>query len=408
MKIRIFLIAFLGFLSFNSFSQISFENGYFINNSDEKINVLIRDLDWKNNPSVFEYKISEEAPVQKSEINEIKEFGVPENFRFIRATVDIDRSGEALINLTEDRNPAFQEETLFLEVLVDGKASLYGYKDGTLKRYFYRISDSPINQLIYKSYVVDYGKKIAENNTFRQQLSQDLNCESEPGNQFRNVDYNKNGLKKVFINFNECTNSEYAVFEQQQKRDIFNLSLRPGLNFSSLEVKNMEDPARNTDFGSQMNFRFGIELEFILPYNKNKWGIIIEPTYHNFTAEKTVETDKIFGGSLTSEVDYESIEFPIGIRHYFFLSENSKIFADVTYIIEHANDSNITFTWYNGTLQEIIEIKPRPNVGFGLGFKFNEYSLSARYQTTRNVIGNYTFWDANYESFSVILGYSLF
>ena len=38
-----------------SFGQIKYEKGYFINNENKKIECLIKNKDWKNNPSEFSY-----------------------------------------------------------------------------------------------------------------------------------------------------------------------------------------------------------------------------------------------------------------------------------------------------------------------------------------------------------------
>ena len=65
-------------LSFNCYSQISFEKGYYINNSYQKTNCLIKNIDWKNNPT--------------------------------------DRSSEIMDDLNNDKNPTFKEEKLFLKV----------------------------------------------------------------------------------------------------------------------------------------------------------------------------------------------------------------------------------------------------------------------------------------------------
>ena len=51
------------FLSFNTFSQVTFEPGYIIDNSGQKTICLIKNNDWKNNPESFDYKINEAATV---------------------------------------------------------------------------------------------------------------------------------------------------------------------------------------------------------------------------------------------------------------------------------------------------------------------------------------------------------
>ena len=45
----------------NCFAQISFEKGYFINNANQKTNCLIKNQDWKDNPTEFEYKLDENS-----------------------------------------------------------------------------------------------------------------------------------------------------------------------------------------------------------------------------------------------------------------------------------------------------------------------------------------------------------
>ena len=46
-------------LATNCCAQISFEKGYYIDNSNQKVDCLIKNVDWKNNPTSFEYKLSD-------------------------------------------------------------------------------------------------------------------------------------------------------------------------------------------------------------------------------------------------------------------------------------------------------------------------------------------------------------
>ena len=40
-------------------AQTKFEKGYFVDNSGQRTEVLIKNLDWKNNPTEFEFKKNE-------------------------------------------------------------------------------------------------------------------------------------------------------------------------------------------------------------------------------------------------------------------------------------------------------------------------------------------------------------
>lgn len=107
------LFAFITVLSFNCYSQISFEKGYYINNANQKTDCLIRNIDWRNNPTEFEYILSGENEAKKANIKSVKEFGIYNISKYIRGTVNIDRSGESVNNLSKDKNPVFNQEELF-------------------------------------------------------------------------------------------------------------------------------------------------------------------------------------------------------------------------------------------------------------------------------------------------------
>ncbi|MCG2431601.1 PorT family protein [Aequorivita xiaoshiensis] len=383
-------------LSFNCYSQISFEKGYYIDNSNQKTNCLIKNIDWKNNPTEFEYKLSENSESKKASIKLIKEFGIDNVSKYIRSNVNIDRSSEKFNQLSNHRKPIFKEEELFLKVLVEGKANLYLFEDGNLIRYFYNTEDTVIEQLVFKSYKTS-NYKIGKNNSFKNQLWNNLKCPDFKISKVENLDYQKNDLIKFFVEYNECNGEKSIIYEKKQKKDLFNLSIRPGFNSSSLSIQNSVSSSRDTDFDNEIGFRFGIEAEFIMPFNANKWSLIIEPTYQYFKSEKEINKQTVIA-------DYKSIEIPVGIRHYFFLSENSKIFINGSYILDLSSNSIIDFS------SEVdLEINTRNNLAFGMGYKYNDkYSLELRYQTSREILGDYIAWSSDYNTLSVIFGYSLF
>jgi hypothetical protein len=68
MKYNLLFALLLLILSYTSRAQIGFEDGYFINDSDEKVQCLIRNRDWKKNPTGFEYKLTTDSEVQTADI----------------------------------------------------------------------------------------------------------------------------------------------------------------------------------------------------------------------------------------------------------------------------------------------------------------------------------------------------
>ncbi len=396
---KYFLVLLVIVVSFNCYSQISFEKGYYIDNNSQKINCLIKNVDWKNNPTEFKYKLFEGGEIKKATIKLVKEFGIYNISKYVRSVVNIDRTGK---NLNYEKAPIFKQEKLFLKVLVEGKANLYQYVDNNLRRYFYNKDNSKIEQLIFKSYKITENT-IAQNNRFRQQLWGNLQCPNFKMNKIANMKYRKNNLVRFFTQYNEYYNNEFINFESKQKRDLFDLNIRPRLNSSSLAIENFHFSYGDTNFGNKISLAIGMEAEFIFPFNKNKWAIIIEPTYQNFKSKKTSKLSN--GKVLAVNVNYSSIEVPVGGRYYFFLNNTSKIFLNASYIFDLSLKSSIEFNKYFN----LLKIKTRNNVALGIGYKYSDkYSLEIRYQTDRRMLENHIAWSSKYKTMSIIFGYSLF
>lgn len=365
-------------------------------------------MDWANNPTQFEFKTNETDDAVKITLKSAKEFGIDNVSKFIRKTVNMDRSGENMNNLSRENNPIFEKEELFLKVLVEGKASLFQYVEGNLRRYFYSKDDSDIEQLIFKRYRISRSE-IGSNNRFQQQLWTDLKCEDFKISRIEKLGYKKAPLVQYFIDYNSCNNYDYINYEENRGGNSFHLTVRPQLTTSSLTIQNSAESSINTDFGNKIGFGFGLEAEYVLPFNKNKWSVFVEPTYQSFKSENTRNVSSVSGGVLVANIDYNFIEVPVGARHYFFLNDKSKIFINASYVINIALTKTVEFNRKDGSNLSSLEIKPANNFAFGLGYKFNnKYSAEFRYQTTREIFDNYIYWNSEYKTMSVILGYTIF
>lgn len=186
---RTLSIAILLISYFNSYSQITFEKGYFINNEGVKTECLIKNIDWDNNPKKIQYKTTEDSESKIADLKEINEFQVS-NLKYKKYVVDIDTSSNRTGELSESRNPHFKKDTLLIKVLIEGKANLYQYKDNSKIRYFYEIDSSGVQQLVYKRYNLKFDK-IAENKSYKQQLLNNLKCESLTNKDVKSVGYKK-------------------------------------------------------------------------------------------------------------------------------------------------------------------------------------------------------------------------
>jgi len=201
---------------------------------------------------------------------------------------------------------------------------------------------------------------------------------------------------------------QVETIEVKEKVDRFNLSIRPGLKRSALAIDNPFLGAAY-DFGSKIGFRIGVEAEFVLPYNKNKWAIILEPSYQSFNVDLSEEDNGVSGGIRNTSLDYTSIEIPLGLRHYFFLNNDSKIFLTASLIFDLSFNSSVVFTRADNSEINTLDLETRNNIGLGVGYQFlQRYHVELRYQTNREVLGSFLLWNSDYESASVIFGYTIF
>ena len=371
MKLRI-LFATILFSTVSVISQTNFEPGYLIKTNGTKVECLIKNEDWKGSPTTFIYKM--------------------------------DENGETNIgSLDNVSNPNMKEETLYLKTLVEGKASLYFTLKDNTPRYFYSNDGGEIEQLIYKRYLVTR-TKMGNNERYKQQLATDLICNDLTEKNYADVQYKTNSLVNMFTKYNTCENSESVVYSKNTNKAKFNLSFRPGVTFTSLSIHRRGDEQIN--FDSNTGIRIGLEAEYILPFNNGKWSVFIEPTYRNYKAE----TEFLYVDMITFQrytlitAEYNSIELPLGMRHYMFLNEDAAFFIDAAVLMDITTlDSKITSSEESSY---DLNVSADSALAFGVGFRYkNKYSVQARYHSARQLL-NYENIKSAYNSFAIVAGYN--
>ncbi|MGO3182094.1 MAG: outer membrane beta-barrel protein [Aequorivita sp.] len=385
-------------------AQTDYEAGYIIKTNGQRIDCLIKNEDWKGSPNTFNYKLDENGEIKTGNVSNIKEFGSGENFKYIVATLPVEQSSDKVGDLTVDRNPIFKEETRFLKILVEGNATLYYMLKNNDNRFFYKLNDGDIEQLIYKRYITN-NKRIGENNRYKQQLATDIVCSTQQNTNLDKLAYKLKSLTNQFKKYNDCLDSEAVVYEKNDFKYGFNLSIRPGVTFGSASIQKSGE--ERIDFDSKTGFRIGLEAEYIFPFHNGKWAIFMEPTYRNYTAEKEKSINNDFPTMQNTSqitVEYNSIEIPVGARFYMFLNKDAAIFLNAAVLFDVSTlDSSISST--NSSAYN-LDFKTDATSAFGAGFKFkNKYSLEARYHASRNII-NYNTASASFQSFSLIAGYN--
>ena len=388
-------------------AQISFQAGHYIAEDDKQLNGLIKNQDWRFNPSYIEFKPSGESETSQVDIEEIREFVIYDASKYIKSNVRIDRSSPLIKRLSDTRQAEFTNEQLLLKVLIEGDASLYEYRDKNITRFFYKKGKSNIEQLVYKKYKTRENN-IGVNNRYKQQIENDLECRKKNLCDLSKLEYRRKRLIRHFVEYNECVRADYVNYAQAKNTDFINLSLRPRIRNSSLYIDKTSSPDYSSDVGSELSLGFGIEIECPLPFNNRKWAILIEGVYQKYKSEHLAEgIQNVSGGKLISIVDYESIEIPVGFRHYFFLSPSARAFLNASYTFDVNFPSTIVYNRADNSNFRTLDINSLYNLAFGAGYKLNKLSLELRYQMNRELLNFAVISSTNYNTLELIFGYEI-
>lgn len=413
MTLKLHLFSLMLVISTFANSQIRFEKGYLITNQNGRMECLIKNKDWQNNPSEFEYIKEGETNIQIGNVNNIKEFCIEGFEKYRSFDVDIDTSGTQLSNLSHKRNPLWSHKRLFLKEIVKGKASLFKYVSDEYTRFFFTINDSIATQLVYKEYYtnefdggfVDAGREkiYTKNNDFRQQLLSNVSCENSTTSTVKNLRYSQKDLINYFNKYNTCNGETVRVEKKSYSRQFMSFRLRGGAALYSSEISN-PDIDKSAEFKQSLGSLFGVEAEYILPFNKNKWAINLQSTYSSFETSGTC-----IEGNIT--LDYQVVDINFGIKNYYYLTNNWKLFANLGLNVPISNfSSDITYINSSnyGGVQYSKEIESSITGFLGIGCEHKRLSFEIRYNTTNDLLLNYLMIDAPTKSLFFTIGYQIF
>ena len=372
------------------YAQNTFQPGYYISNSGIKTTCLIRNIAWKDCPVKFTVMANEGAEPVELSIGEVSEFCVNDMYKFRRYEVQMDRSATIIDKLSTQREPEWHKETVYLRILVEGKLNLMEYEDGNFKKFFYSAGDhAHAEQLLYKEYVEN--GVIKENSRFRQQLYNMMNDKYSEQKRFTGLLYKKDRLVTLFTDYNGDTGTNIS---SRQNKGRLNLRVTAEARIVTYTVTSRTQSFATFDLDKKTTVIPGVEAEFILPFNNRKWSVFINPSYQK------LETGGKSSAGTPVTVDYTALELPMGARHYFFLSPNSRIYIEAAYVLAKTLGKPVMRMGTNE-----MELVNGSNFALAGGFAFKDFTLGIRYNFSRG-LSNYQFWSMDYKGVGLVAGYT--
>jgi hypothetical protein len=388
-------------------AQVQYEKGYFLDNTNTKTECFIKNIDWRNSPKEFSYKLDQNSTAKTVSIDDVSKFEIYDISIYLRATVAIAENTTASNKLDFSDKLKLKDEQVFLKLLVEGSSNLYLYKNANTLHYYYQLNDDTPKILEYKEYINE-NNQVVNNNNYKSQLWTNLKCNSISMNEIKDLKYREKDMINFMSTYNTCMNDLTYTFKDKKRDNVFNVSIRPGIDFSSANIDtpgNNSGLIRDLDFDQESSFRIGIELEYVLPINNNKWSLIMEPTYHSYSTETNYNSTptSTINRPKSASVEYSHLELPFGVRHYSFLNANSRLFANASFILNIPFDASVDFNALN------YEIDTNSNIALGFGYSYKyKYSVEARLFTSRDLLDKFTTVSSTFNNFSLIFGYTIF
>jgi len=395
-------------LFFNSLlSQELFEKGYFISNNNSRTECFIKNIDWKNNPVTFKYKMTEVSEVKEGSIASVMEFSVTNKIKFIRANVDMDMSPSNMSNLGMTSEPEWEKSKIFLRVLMEGNGNLFYYESGNLRRYFYSIEKGELLQLVHKKYLSNDNRSTLYNNGFRQQLfSSFFGCRSLGIENFENLSYKREPLVKVFEKYNNCVSGESSTYvdENLEAKNKFIVKVKTGFYSSDYKFIRTTTSIPDVVFNPKYGIRLGIEGELILPFNNDKWGVFfaVEKNLsqsNNTTINSSVST----ASSQEVKLIYNSIEYMMGFNHYIKLNDSSKLYLRLGYLLDYHSQISLDYE----SSSDLNTNAKTGNIFGGFGYEYKKFGIEFKTNFGKKLFGEYAFVKDELNEFNVMLTYSL-
>lgn len=370
-----FILLFL-LLPISVFCQTSFTKGYVIDNEGNRIDCFLMNRRIENKGEGYTIKFDEKQQQEKINLMKYKEFGIPGKIKFVRSKIRLDVSDDRIKALKDTLNHSvIQEGDAYLQELIGSDmAALYYFFYQGKEYFFFRVEDSGITLLVHKKYKLvlmnDRTTQVLLDDRYKQQLTEYLPCSKN----VKSLSYTRNSLMKYFKAYHEEKRIP-TILDQNLDKGIFSAEIAATLNEHMLSID--DGNSELMAFERSPSFGFGAGIEYMFPFNRNKFGLYAECSYASFKSSSSPEYS-----DLLSEISYKAIGFPIGIVYKINISESSKIFIKAGAAPSLILDGS-SFSLYRP--ENSYSIRKTTNLMLSAGYSYGPLSIEARAYTKRNI-----------------------
>lgn len=404
-KLSILLISLILIITTNICCSQNYLPVSLVTKAQDSITGFVLEPDWNVNPQKISFRKTLEGDDIIYSTSNLKSFTVL-NITYVSAYVNHLTRGRD-INLESKNNIKYQEDSVFLEVLVQGPKSLYALTNQSGYHNYYVKNQDEYKLLIYEKYFEKDGAKTLkkENKNYIGLLKYYLqDCPKVKG-KFDRLIYDRISFISLFNKYYSCfegnetsgivKNKQSVRVKRKKKNTNFKSSVFVGMGISEIELYNAGvEYLREADVTSSNPIMLGYGFKLSAP-NVIKWisfknEIMFSSSAHTgkYSIEESVdklieyEWEVSYGGIKTNHM----LNFDYHISDKFFvyvdggISFSSRKFSNnnLTRTITYSDDfGSLVRVYETSLLSETKNLVYNPVFGAGVGYW--KFSLAYRY-----------------------------
>lgn len=392
-------------MSISAFAQKHYEKGHIVTVGNKNFKGYLLHEDLFHTPTEFYFKQQLTDKRKTISAEEVKTVVINPNLKYERHTVKIDLNNTRTSNNTRISN--FLPHSLLLKVILEGDITLLSYETSKIKRFFVKKGNNII-PLEYKKYKID--DKINYNRNYLKQLRDSFACNL----QFRLApSYTAEALMNYFETYAECKQLKIKNLTKikviKNRKGIFKLRAKLGVANTTFHT---EVPHSFKYQTSATGLQYGIEVEYIFPFNNHRLSVFIEPTFiSRRTTTYTIPIHFIRTNQHSTidpkkfqleEYSHRGFEIPVGLKNYWFISDKNAITLHGGILFSIPGNSYYRYPNIPGAS---LSPSKTTSVFMGIGYDYNKkMSIELRYNANRE----FAFETLAISDVSLKIGYSIF
>lgn len=279
MKMNKFLL-FLTLISTFGYSQNNFKESSIVFKDGVTKKGFVNYIKTRNTPQKFKYKSTIESEIEILDSTKVVSVEITDITKFVfREKIEVNFQSR---NLSTVNNTKVEYLDRFIEVIVDGEYSLCNYSDNQYEEFYYFGNDLKIRPLKTKSFYNDKNNMVVVEEYKTELIVNLAKNNPELIKEINNTSLHSSDLSKLFYIINK---KDLNILKAKRESGFVNINLTSDLNF-------IEFNDYNIDYGNKTLINFGGEIEYVLPYYNNLFGIELVPSYNIYKDEAIYDSSQ--------------------------------------------------------------------------------------------------------------------